>query len=140
LFFEQAVRQGQKGVMSKHLASRYLSGQRSSCWLKIKPTRRLPCVIIGWEPGTRGLRGLLVAAPWAGQLRYVANVRTGFTDHDRSQLPTVLAGFGRFRPLVPCRHKGLWVKPDLASQVNYLDWTKAGRLRGASFHRLLLAP
>ena len=51
VFFEQAVRQGQEGVMAKHLASRYLAGKRSSCWLKIKPARRLPCVIIGWEPG-----------------------------------------------------------------------------------------
>ncbi len=37
VFFEQAVRQGQEGVMAKHLASRYLPGKRSSCWLKIKP-------------------------------------------------------------------------------------------------------
>jgi bifunctional non-homologous end joining protein LigD len=72
LFFEQAVRQGQEGVMAKHLASRYLPGKRSSCWLKIKPARRLPCVVIGWELGVCGLRGLLVAAPWGGQLRYVA--------------------------------------------------------------------
>ena len=60
--------------MAKHLASRYV-GKRSSCWLKIKPARRLPCAIIGWEPGVLGLRGLMVAAPWEGQLRYVANVR-----------------------------------------------------------------
>ena len=74
-FFDQAVRQGQEGIMAKHLAGRYLSGKRSSCWLKIKPAQRLPCVIIGWDRGVCGLRGLLVAAPWAGQLRYVANVR-----------------------------------------------------------------
>ena len=29
VFFEQAVRQGQEGVMAKHLASRYLPGKRS---------------------------------------------------------------------------------------------------------------
>jgi len=56
VFFEQAVRQGQEGVMAKHLASRYLPGKRSSCWLKIKPARPLPGVIIGWEPGVLGLR------------------------------------------------------------------------------------
>jgi hypothetical protein len=52
--------------MTKHLASRYLPGKRSSCWLKIKPVRRMPCAIIGWEPGTYGLRGLLVAAVLVG--------------------------------------------------------------------------
>jgi bifunctional non-homologous end joining protein LigD len=137
LFFEQAVRQGQEGIMAKHLASRYLAGNRSSCWLKLKPARRLPCVVIGWELGVCGLRSLLVAAPWGGQLRYVANVRTGFTDQDRHRLPAMLAGRGRSRSVVRCPHRGLWVEPDLLCQVNYLEWTRAGRLRGASFHGLL---
>ena len=140
LLFEQAVRQGQEGIMAKHVASRYLAGKRSSCWLKIKPARRLPCVIIGWEHGVCGLRGLLVAAPWGGHLQYVANVRTGFTDQDRRRLAAVLAGRGRSRPVVRCRHRGLWVEPDLLCEVNYLEWTRAGRLRGASFHGWLPAP
>jgi bifunctional non-homologous end joining protein LigD len=139
LFFEQAVRQGQEGVMAKHLASRYLTG-RSACWLKIKPARRLPCVIMGWQPGGCGLRGLLVAAPWLGRLRYVANLRVGFTTEDRCRLQAVLAGRGRARPVVPCPHRGLWLEPELLCQVNYLEWTRAGHLRGASFHGLLPAP
>ena len=137
VFFEQAVRQGQEGVMAKHLASRYLPGKRSSCWLKIKPARRLPCVVIGWQPGVCGLRGLLVAAPWGGRLRYVANVRTGFSDQERRRWPALLAGRGRTRPLVPCPHQGLWVEPELLCQVHYLEWTSAGRLRGASFHSFI---
>ena len=140
VFFEQAVRQGQEGVMAKHLASRYLPGKRSACWLKIKPACRLPCVIIGWQPGVCGLSGLLVAAPWGGALRYVANVRTGFSDQDRRRLPALLTGRGRTRPVVRCPHRALWVEPELLCQVNYLAWTRAGRLRGASFHGLLAAP
>jgi len=65
---------------------------------------------MGWEPGVLGLRGLLVAAPWDGRLRFVANVRTGFTDQDRRCLPAVLAGRGRTRPVVRCPHRGLWEK------------------------------
>jgi ATP-dependent DNA ligase len=140
IFFEQAVRQGQEGVMAKHLASRYLPGKRSLCWLKIKPARQLPCVIIGWQPGVCGLRSLLVAAPWGGSLRYVANVRTGFTDQERRRVATLLASRGRTRPVVPCPHSGLWVPPDLVCLVNYLEWTRAGRLRGASFHGWLEDP
>ena len=136
-FFQQAVRQGQEGIMAKHVASRYLPGQRSVCWLKIKPARRLPCVIVGWQAGAYGLRGLLVAAPWAGRLRYVANVRTGFTDAERRRLPAVLAGRGCARPVVECPYRGLWLEPELMCQVNYLEWTRAGRLRGTSFHGLL---
>ena len=126
--------------MAKHLASRYLAGRRSNCWLKFKPARRLLCVIIGWQPGVGGLGGLRVAAPWAGWLRYVATVRTGFSDQDRRCLPAVLAGLGRRSPVVPCPHRGLWLEPELVCQVNYLEWTRAGRLRGASFHGLLTTP
>src|SRR5207244_12090445 len=36
-FFDQAVHQGQEGVMAKHLASRYAPGRRSAAWQKIKP-------------------------------------------------------------------------------------------------------
>jgi bifunctional non-homologous end joining protein LigD len=81
-----------------------------------------------------------VAAPWGGVLRYVATVRTGFTDQDRRRLPAVLAARACARPIVRCPHGGLWVKPELVCEVKYLEWTRAGRLRGASFHRLLAAP
>ncbi len=128
--------------MAKHLASRYLPGKRSSCWLKIKPARRLPCVIVGWQSGACGLRSLLVAAPcadapWSGRLRYVANVRSGFTDQDRRRLPGLLAGKSRAGPVVRCGQPALWVEPELFCAVNYLEQTRAGRLRGASFHGLL---
>jgi len=40
----------------------------------------------------------------------------------------------RARPVVPCPEKGLWLEPELLCQVSYLERTRAGRLRGASFH------
>jgi len=40
---------------------------------------------------------------------------------------------------VPCPHRGLWLEPELLCQVNYLDWTRAGHLRGARFHGMLTA-
>ena len=39
-FFAEAVRQGQEGMMAKHLASRYRPGRRSAAWKKIKPAFR----------------------------------------------------------------------------------------------------
>ena len=69
-----------------------------------------------------------------------AGLTRSFTDQERRRLPTVLASRGRTRPVVGCPHQGLWVEPDFLCQVNYLEWTRAGRLRGASFHGLLAAP
>jgi hypothetical protein len=63
VFFEQAVRQGQEGVMTKHLASRYLLGKRSSCWLKIKPARRLPVSSSVGSPAPTGCGFAMV--PWS---------------------------------------------------------------------------
>jgi DNA ligase D-like protein (predicted ligase) len=136
-FFEQAVRQGQEGIMAKHLASRYQPGTRSSAWRKIKPKRQLPCVILGWLPGQKGFGGLLLAACWQGCLRYVASVRTGFTQQSRAELQGLLASRVCARPLVACPKRGHWVKPGVYCQVRFLEWTRSGRLRGASFERLL---
>jgi ATP-dependent DNA ligase len=108
-FFEEAVRQGQEGVMAKHLASSYLPGKRLACWRKIKPKHLLPVVIIGWIPGRQGVGSLLVAALREGVMRYVANVRTGFTTQQRSDLARLLESRRRSRPVVPCPHRGLWV-------------------------------
>ncbi len=142
-FFEEAVRQGQEGVVAKHVASRYLPGKRSAAWRKIKPARTLPCVIIGFvpgRPGRRGFRSLLVAASVRGRLSYVANVCSGFSGPVRAQLPPLLARRVRSQPVASCPHRGIWVEPDLYCQVRFLEWTRGGRLRGASFQRLLEAP
>jgi hypothetical protein len=126
-----------KRLQPKNLAGLYLPGRRSGRWLKIKPARSVPCVVIGWQPGRWGVRGLLVAAVWDGRLQYVAKVRTGFTMEERRWPPSILAGLGRARPVVPCPHPGLWLEPVVICQVSYLDWTRAGRLRGASFRGML---
>jgi ATP-dependent DNA ligase len=138
-YFEQAVAQGQEGVMAKHLASPYLPGRRSACWRKIKPARFVPCVIVGFVPGRNGLRRLLLAAAHHGPLRYVASISVGLTNALRDELHSLLAQRVRARPVVPCPARATWVEPELFCSVRFLEWTHAGRLRGASFHRLLPA-
>jgi DNA ligase D-like protein (predicted ligase) len=137
IFFDQAVQQGHEGMMAKHLASPYRPGRRSAAWKKIKPKRRLPCVIVGYVPGRHEFRGLLVAAPHEGKLQYVADLRVGFTEAARTEVQALLAGRERSRPVIPCPEKAVWVEPELYCQVRFLDWTSHGRLRGASFAGLL---
>jgi bifunctional non-homologous end joining protein LigD len=137
VFFERAVDQGHEGVVAKHLASTYVPGRRCATWRKIKPARTLPCVIVGYVPGRHGFRRLLVAASWAGSLRYVASLHSGLTDTVREHLAKVLAARVRCQPVVDCPTGAVGVEPDLYCQVRYLEWTHAGHLRGASFLRLL---
>src|SRR5439155_10444496 len=110
---------------------------RAAAWRKIKPARLLPCVIVGYVPGREGFRRLLVAAPRDDQLRYVASIRSGFNSAVRASLQAALAARTRAQPVVPCPEQGVWVEPELYCQVRFLEWTHAGRLRGASFHHLL---
>jgi len=138
IFFEQAVAQGHEGVMAKHLASRYTPGRRSSAWRKIKPGRSLVCVIVGFLPGREGFRRLLVATSHDGVLSYVACLHSGFRKEVRTRLNALLSKRQRRQPVVPCPHpQAVGVEPDLYCQVRFLEWTRQGHLRGASFQRLL---
>jgi len=137
VFFERAVEQGQEGVMAKHLASRYTPGRRSASWRKIKPERSLPCVIVGFVPGRQGFRRLLVASSRDGVLRYVASLHSGFSSRSREQLQALLDSRRCSQPVVSCPYPAVGVEPDLYCLVRFLDRTRHGHLRGASFQRLL---
>src|SRR5439155_361942 len=52
-FFEQAVKHNLEGVVAKRLGSRYLPGQRTQAWFKIKRQGELLCAIIGFLPRHR---------------------------------------------------------------------------------------
>jgi bifunctional non-homologous end joining protein LigD len=136
-FFDQVVAQGHEGVMAKHQASRYLPGQRSSAWRKIKPVQLLPCVIIGYTPARDGLHSLLVATVHQGSIRYVGQVTCGFRGQIKAELGQRLAQHRRRQPVVACPRKALWVEPEVYCRVQFLRWTPHGHLHGASFRGLL---
>jgi ATP-dependent DNA ligase len=136
-FFAAAVAQGQEGIMAKQLGSRYLPGRRSSAWQKIKPAFTIPCLILGYQPYLEGAASLLVAAEQAGQLKYVARLRSGFTDRLRVELGQLLGKHQRSSAAIACPSKAVWVEPKFFCQARFLQWTAGGRLRGASFAGLL---
>jgi hypothetical protein len=60
---ERTVAQGHEGIMAKLQTSRYMPGQRSSAWRKMKPRQVLPCVIIGYTATYgEGIHSVLVAS------------------------------------------------------------------------------
>ncbi|MGE3806781.1 MAG: hypothetical protein AB7K24_19100 [Gemmataceae bacterium] len=136
-FFERMVERGHEGIVAKHHASHYLPGRRSSTWRKIKPRLDIPCVIIGYTPSRAAFASLFVATLQEGTLRYVGELTCGFTARDCKALTPQLAARIRRRPAVPCPHRGIWIEPDICCLVRFQQWTPAGRLRGASFVRLI---
>ena len=146
-FTAQADALGLEGVMAKRLGSHYRPGRRSDDWRKIKLRPTQDCVILGWTPGQGGrsntFGALLVGAfdPDDGDLRWVGQVGSGFTDRTLTDLLAQLEPLRRRDPsatdpdlaTVP---GAVFVEPELVCEVEYHEITGAGKMRAPSFKGL----
>jgi bifunctional non-homologous end joining protein LigD len=144
-FYEAAKKHGLEGVIAKRAASRYQPGRRSEDWRKVKILKIQDCVILGWTPGQKGrsdvFGALLVGAYSDGQLRWIGQVGTGFTDRLLNELLSRLKEIETDRPPIddPALRKvkgARWVRPELVCAVEYLQMTAIGKLRAPSFKGL----
>lgn len=138
--FEAAAEAGLEGVVAKRLGSLYRPGARSADWRKIPHVRRTRAVVGGFTE-SEGIRaggfGALLLGAWEGdRLRYVGSVGTGF-DHASArairqaleQMTTTASPFDD-DPAIPA---GSFVHPHLVAEIEFKQWTRAGRLRAPSF-------
>lgn len=58
-FYDDALAQGQEGVMVKDLDAPYQAGRRGAAWLKVKPAHTLDLVVLGVEWGSGRREGWL---------------------------------------------------------------------------------
>jgi len=136
-FFEEVRARDLEGLIAKELDGRYLSGKRTRSWLKVKTTRTMPCVILGFVEDERGdLASLIVALEEDGILVCVGRVGSGLTDALRARLRELCTARARPEPFVACTETGAWVEPGLFCTVTYLERTRAG-LRAPVFVELL---
>ncbi|MFH8793708.1 ATP-dependent DNA ligase [Streptomyces sp. NPDC017941] len=134
---------GLEGIVLKRLDSVYEPGVRSRSWLKIRNVRTVDAVIGGWQPGLGRLTGLpgavLVGEHVDGALRYLGNVGTGWSEHERVTLARLLGVAADDTcpftppPPVPEAH---WVLPRLVAEIRYSTRTRTGLLRQPVWHRL----
>jgi bifunctional non-homologous end joining protein LigD len=146
--FEAAQEQHLEGVMAKRPGSRYLEGKRSRDWLKVKTHGRQEFVICGWTKGQgrreRSFGALVLGANVGGELRWVGNCGTGFSDRDIEELLANLEPLRRAEPVfrtvpkMPKVGKGdvVWVEPELVCEVEFAEWTHDGHLRAPSYEGL----
>ncbi|HUC04482.1 MAG TPA: non-homologous end-joining DNA ligase [Acidimicrobiales bacterium] len=136
---------GLEGVIAKQRSSTYLPGRRSEAWIKVKNFRTQEVVIGGWTPGAGARVGtigaLLVGIPSASGLRYAGKVGTGFSDRDLQELTTMLTPLGQdespFTPASDVRERAPhYVRPLHVGEVQFGEWTSAGRLRHPSWRGL----
>jgi bifunctional non-homologous end joining protein LigD len=145
---QQATRgQGLEGIVAKRLDSPYEPGRRSTCWRKIKNTRRTDVVVCGWMPGEGRRRerigALLVAVEEDGHLRYAGRVGTGFTDRELDRLGALLRPLERADPPWTFGAGGnriprgaVYVEPRYVADVEFIEWTSDGVLRAPSYKGL----
>lgn len=144
LYFEQAVAQELEGVVAKRLTSPYLPGQRTDHWIKIKRRQRTLCAIVGYVPDPiRGLKSLVIAAEFDGELRCVGKVGSGIGEAMSRRLLSEMRKWHRGQPLVACtiNEKLIhWLEPGLFCEVSYLERTEEGNLRSPVFERWVEPP
>ncbi|MDQ0661838.1 bifunctional non-homologous end joining protein LigD [Arthrobacter ulcerisalmonis] len=138
LLLESAQELGLEGIMAKRTDSRYVSGQRTRTWTKLKTEQTQEVVVGGWRPGKGGRQdtvgSLLVGIPDGGKLQYVGRVGSGFSSRELTELRQTVERLGRKtspfhdvpRPDAADAH---WVSPELVGEVTYSEWTGPGRLR-----------
>ena len=139
-----AVRaQGLEGLVAK-------PGARSGAWRKMRLNRSQEFVIGGYTKGGRTFDALVLGWYDGGRLVYVARTRVGFTSASRERLMAQLqplevpecpftnlpeARSGRWgEGLTTEKMKEcVWVRPELAAEVEFVEWTPDGHLRHARF-------
>ena len=130
---------GLEGVVAKRRASPYRPGRRHPDWTKVKSFRTQEVVVGAWTAG-RGERqdslgALLLGIPDVGGLRYVGKVGTGFSATARDGLLDRLSGLATadspFVSDLPAGEAATahFVRPELVGEVEFGEWTTAGRLR-----------
>jgi bifunctional non-homologous end joining protein LigD len=141
---------GHEGLMAKMRTAAYTPGRRSDAWRKHPLIRTQEVIVCGWRPGqsrlTGSLGGLLLGGhhPDTGELIYLGDVGTGFTEADRRAM------LARLEPLRRRTHpfattppredvvRAQWVKPVLVGEVQFRQFTGGvnGRLRHTSWRGL----
>jgi len=140
-FFAEVCKRGLEGVVAKRLSSRYVPGQRSDAWIKVKRGDQARCAVIGFVLSTtvaNDFRNLLLAEEDDSGLHYVGKVGTGFSEAVRRQLNELIWARLRSKPVVPCKIRGKWIEQGIYCRVRFMERTAGGELRMPVFEELFV--
>jgi DNA ligase D-like protein (predicted ligase) len=149
-FFGAVKKEGLEGIIAKKKDSSYEAGMRSRKWLKIKATKTIDSIIIGFTEGA-GRRADTFGALVLGlydqkKLHHIGRVGTGWTEQELRELRQELEKhvtkncpvkdtFDRWQAYEE-KYKVHWMKPELVAEVEFLELTRGRELRAPSFKRL----
>ena len=132
----RARRDGWEGIIAKRTGARYLPGDRSDDWRKLKVEFRQEFVVGGWtEPrNTREHIGALLLGHYDGdRFVYVGHTGGGFTREGLAAMYRKLAPLERktspFETPPRTNEPAHWTTPRVVVEVKFAEWTADDRLR-----------
>ena len=142
-YYKAVIERGLEGIIGKRKGSRYIPGERSEDWLKIKKLRSIDAVIFGYTIGQGGrsssFGALILGLYDKGQPVYIGRVGTGFKESDLDELmklfdkiKTEKAVFDE--PDIP--RDVVWLNPTFVVEAMYQSLTEDRRLRMPRFIHL----
>jgi len=137
LLLEKMKKLGFEGVMAKKIQSHYYPGKRVKTWLKIKFTKTIDAVIIGYTQQKRNLSSLALGVYDTNKnLVYIGKVGTGFSEKKLRDLYTILSPLKRKTKPIKQDIKDksiIWVQPKKVCEVKFNEVTKDLKLRAPVF-------
>lgn len=134
-----------EGILAKRADAPYVSA-RNRDWLKLKCNLRQEFVIGGFSSTNGAAAGLdrllLGVEDNSGKLNYCGAVIPTLKGPMRASLLRKLTALRiPSRPFAnepdnDRKRKLVWVKPELLAEVSFMEWTRDGHIRHASFHGL----
>jgi bifunctional non-homologous end joining protein LigD len=130
-----------EGIICKRADAPYRPG-RGHDWLKLKCRDREEFVVLGWTPpgGSRHGFGALHLGYYdsRGALHYAGGVGSGFDAAELGALRARLDALAAPSPALLATDEPIdaairWVRPELVAEVQFSDWSGAGRLRHPVF-------
>lgn len=140
-----AAKHSWEGIIAKLASSTYKFGKRNDNWLKIKLRNAQEAIICGFTKpqGGRSYFGALVLGVMLdGELRYIGNCGTGFTESSLKELhERMVKQVRKTKPfskdtVVANERTVTWLAPTLVCEVYYSEWTMDRHLRHPVFKTL----
>jgi bifunctional non-homologous end joining protein LigD len=129
-----------EGVIAKQMDQTYSVAKRVHHWIKIKFTKELECVIIGFTQDKRSVSSLALGLYQGNKLYYVGKVGTGFSEADIDDLykkfQTIIAKKSPVVNADSAPRTIIWIKLKFVADIKYFQMTHNKRLRGPVFLHL----
>ncbi len=143
-----AKEQQLEGVVAKRADARYHEGKRTGDWVKVKTRENQEFLIAGYTRGegrrARSFGALVLGVRRSDELVWAGNCGTGFSEEEIDRLLERLRPLERAscpfvsEPKMPRVRRGdvVWVEPELVCEVEFVEWTREGRLRAPAYKGL----